>query len=69
MNVVGYTYPDGYALCVIHAWMPGPNDLEGCHPIFDTDEDAIGLYCDECLEPLVDSDGDSDSDSDSDSDG
>jgi hypothetical protein len=55
MKVIGYTYPDGFALCIECAMknthvqcVYSPEEI---HPIFDTDE-IDGITCDDCLEVI-----------------
>jgi len=47
-EVLGYTYEDGYALCVECA---GHNEKGSSGTIFVSDE-VDGMTCDECHEPI-----------------
>jgi hypothetical protein len=59
MEVVGYTYSDGYALCVEHATdLSDPGSETGkVYAVFDCMDDAYELVCDEPgCGPLLESD-------------
>lgn len=59
MHVIGYTYPDGFVLCIDCA-MENTQVLcsyapEEIHPIFDTDEYET-VTCDDCLKTIGETD-------------